>query len=53
MTKYSIILIKWDILNKDKIGKKLWKKNIYNRKSSLYININYNYLHYYPQYYKY
>jgi len=28
MTKYSIVLIKWDILNKDGIGKKLCKKKV-------------------------
>jgi len=41
MIKYSIILIKWDILNKDKIGKKIvYTKNGYNGKFLLYISID-------------
>jgi len=40
MTKYSIVLIKWDILNKNRIGKKLCTpKNGYNGESLLYIDI--------------
>jgi len=34
MTKYSIVLIKWDILNKDRIKRYLCiKKNGYNKES--------------------
>jgi len=40
MTKYFLVLIKRDILNKDKIGKTLCKKNGYNKKFSLYIGID-------------
>jgi len=41
MTKYFIVLIKWDILNKDRIGKNLCtQKNSYNGEFSLYISID-------------
>jgi len=41
MTKYSIVLIKWDILNKGRIEKNLCKpKSSYNGKSPLYIGID-------------
>jgi len=40
MTKYSIVLIKWDILNNDKIGQKLWTQNNgYNGESPILIFI--------------
>jgi len=40
MTKYSIVLIKWDILNKGRIGKKLCTpKCDYNGKYPLYIKV--------------
>ena len=41
MTKYSIVLIKWDILNKGRIGRNLCtQKSGYNGESPLYIRID-------------
>jgi len=37
MTKYSIVLIKWYILNKDRIGKNLCTPKIDYNENSFYI----------------
>jgi len=44
MTKYFIVLIRWDILNKGRIRKKLYTpKYCYKEESSLFIGIYYYY----------